>query len=103
MLSRDTIGESVHAARIYSTRENRAWCQERGIRISEPLLGRPQTHVSKQKKKQALSDERIRNAICQKVWGLRKRRFSLDRVMAKLDNTSQTTIAIAFLVMNLST
>jgi hypothetical protein len=25
--------------------------------------------VSKEKKKQALSDERIRNAICQKVWG----------------------------------
>jgi hypothetical protein len=78
-------------------------CQERGIRISEPLLGRPPTHVSKEKKKQALSDERIRNAICQKVWGLRKRRFSLVRVMAKLDNTSQTTIAIAFLLMNLST
>ena len=78
-------------------------CQERGIRISEPLLGRPPTHVSKEKKKQALSDERIRNAICQKVWGLRKRRFSLERVMAKLDNTSQTAIAIAFLVMNFST
>ncbi len=27
----------------------------------------------------------------------------VSRVMAKLDNTSQTTIAIAFLVMNLST
>ena len=35
--------------------------------------------------------------------GQGKRRFSLDRVMAKLDNTSQTAIAIAFLVMNLST
>jgi hypothetical protein len=42
MLSRDTIGESVHAARIYRTRENRAWYQERGIRITERLLGRPQ-------------------------------------------------------------
>jgi hypothetical protein len=36
-------------------------------------------------------------------FGQGKRRFSLDRVMAKLDNTSQTAIAIAFLVMNLST
>jgi hypothetical protein len=26
--------ESVHADRIYLTRENRAWCKERGIRIS---------------------------------------------------------------------
>ena len=30
------------------------------------------------------------------------RRFSLGRVMAKLDNTSETSIAITFLVMNLS-
>jgi hypothetical protein len=95
--------ESVHAERIYRTRENRAWCKEKGIRISEPPLGRPPANVSKEKKKQALEDERIRNAICQKVWGLRKRRFSLDRIMAKLDNTSQTSIAITFLVMNLST
>ena len=29
--------ESVHADRIYRTRENRAWCKERGIRISGPL------------------------------------------------------------------
>jgi hypothetical protein len=36
-------------------------------------------------------------------FGQGKRRFSLARVMAKLDNTSQTAIAIAFLVMNLST
>ena len=36
-------------------------------------------------------------------FGKGKRRFSLGRMMAKLDNTSQTAIAIAFLVMNLST
>ena len=55
--------ESVHADRIYRTRENRAWCHEKGIRISGPPLGRPPATVSKEKKKQALSDERIRNAI----------------------------------------
>jgi transposase, IS5 family len=55
--------------------------------------------VSKSKKKQALEDERIRNAIEGK-FGQGKRRFSLNRVMAKLDNTSGTVIAITFLVMN---
>ena len=29
--------ESVHIDRIYRTRENRAWCKERGIRISGHL------------------------------------------------------------------
>ncbi|MEG4405301.1 transposase, partial [Microcoleus sp. MON2_D5] len=94
--------ESVHADRIYRTRANRAWCKERGIRLSGPPLGRPPANVSKSKKKQALEDERIRNAIEGK-FGQGKRRFSLDRIMAKLDNTSQTAIAITFLVMNLST
>jgi hypothetical protein len=55
--------ESVHADRIYRTRENRAWCKERGIRISGAPLGRPPANVSKSKKRQALEDERIRNAI----------------------------------------
>jgi hypothetical protein len=93
--------ESVHVDRIYRTRENRAWCKERGIRISGLPLGRPPANLSKDKKKQALEDERIRNAIEGK-FGVSKRRFSLNRVMAKLPHTSKTAIAITFLVMNLS-
>jgi hypothetical protein len=38
-------------------------------------------------KKQAKEDERVRNAIEGK-FGVSKRRFSLNRVMAKLPNTS---------------
>ena len=64
-------------------------------------LGRPPKNISKSKKKQAKSDERIRNSIEGK-FGEGKRRFSLGRVMAKLSNTSETGIAITFLVMNLS-
>jgi hypothetical protein len=94
--------KSVHVDKIYRTRENRNWCQERGIRISGVPLGRPPKNVSKQKKKQAQEDERIRNSIEGK-FGQAKRRFSLSRVMAKLSHTSVTAIAITFLVMNLST
>jgi hypothetical protein len=94
--------ESVHADRIYRTRENRAWCKEKGIRISGPPLGRPPANVSKEKKKQAKEDEKIRQAIEGK-FGQGKRRFSLNLVMTKLENTSGTAIAITFLVMNLST
>ena len=94
--------ESVHVDKIYRTRENRDWCRERGIRISGPPLGRPPLEVSKEKKKQAKDDESIRNCIEGK-FGQGKRRFSLGRVMAKLSHTSQTAIAITFLVMNLST
>jgi len=93
--------KSVHADAIYRTRENRAFCKERGIRLSGPPLGRRPTNISPEKKKEALQDERDRNAIEGK-FGQAKRRFSLNRVMAKLPDSSETAIAITFLVINLS-
>lgn len=94
--------ESAHVDKIYRTRKNRAFCKERGIRISGPPLGRPPACASDAKKKQAKEDERIRNRIGKK-FGVLKRRFRLNRVMAKLPHTSQTAIAMTFLVLNLST
>lgn len=93
--------ESIHVDRIYRTRENRAWCKEKGIRISGPPLGRPRKNVSQQEKKQAQDDEGFRNAIEGK-FGQAKRRFRLNLVMAKLSKTAETSIAITFLVINLS-
>ena len=93
---------SVHVDKIYRTRANRAWCKERGIRISGTPLGRPPKNVSKSTKKQALDDERIRNSIEGK-FGQAKRRYSLNCIMAKLSETAETSIAITFLVINLST
>ena len=75
--------ESVHVDKIYRTQENRAWCKERGIRISGPTLGRPPANINKEKKKQAAYDERIRNCIEGK-FGQGKRRFSLNKIMTKL-------------------
>jgi hypothetical protein len=92
--------ESVHVDKIYRTKANRAYCKERGIRMSGPPLGRPPKEVSKEKKKEAVSDERVRNAIEGK-FGQGKRRFSLGLVMATLPETSETVIAMNFLVMNL--
>jgi transposase, IS5 family len=92
---------SVHVDQIYRTRKNRAFCQEKGIRISGVPLGRPPKNISNKTKKQAIEDERIRNAIEGK-FGQGKRRFTLNKIMAKLTSTSATTIAIIFLVMNLS-
>jgi hypothetical protein len=100
---RETYGcypESIHVDRIYRTRENRAWCQERGIRMSGPKLGRPPKNISDFEKKQARDDERFRNAIEGK-FGQAKRTFSLNLVMTKLPETSETSIAITFLVVNL--
>jgi len=93
--------ESVHADKIYRTKANRNWCKERGIRLSGVRLGRPPKTISKEAKRQAQLDESVRNCIEGK-FGEAKRRFSLNRVMTKLANTSETAIAISFLAMNLS-
>ena len=93
---------SVHADKRYRTRENRKWCKDRGIRLSGVPLGRPPKEPEKHRvrRKQQKEDEGIRNAVEGK-FGLAKRRYSLDRVMARLAESSQTVVRIVFLVMNL--
>ena len=51
--------------------------------------------------KKAREDEKIRNRIEGKL-GEGKRRYGLNRIMAKLPETSETVIAMSFLVMNLA-
>lgn len=91
---------SVHADQIYRTRANRAWCQERGIRLSGPPLGRPPAAMKAALTRQARADAAIRNGVEGK-FGQAKRRFGWARVMAKLAPTSETSIALTVLVMNL--
>ncbi|CCI29969.1 Monomeric isocitrate dehydrogenase [Microcystis aeruginosa PCC 9809] len=93
--------QSVHVDKIYRTRENLAWCKERGIRLSGLPLGRPPKNRSAELKKQAQEDESFRNAIEGK-FGQAKRRFGLNLCMTKLPETSETSIALTFLVVNLS-
>jgi len=98
--------KSVHADQIYRTRKNRRYCKRNGIRLSGPPLGRPkkvtESNASELKHNRRIHrrDEIDRIAIEGK-FGQGKRRFTLDRIMAKLAKTSEATIAISFIVMNL--
>ncbi|WP_052017678.1 MULTISPECIES: IS5 family transposase, partial [Pseudanabaena] len=92
--------ESVYVDQIYRHRRNRAYCRNLGIRITAPPLGRPVADDGAAVRKQSLEDAKIRNQIEGK-FGQAKRRFRLDCVMTKLAHTSETAIAITFLVMNL--
>jgi hypothetical protein len=92
--------ESVHADKIYRTRENLRYCEGLGIRLSGPKLGRPRKEVEREEKKQMRRDELERNAIEGK-FGQGKRRFRLACIRGKLPETSGSMIALVFLVMNL--
>ena len=102
---RDRFGfypASIHADTIYRNRYNRKFCKDNGIRLSGPALGRPPSQIEKRKElqKQIRQDELDRIPI-QGKFGQGKRRFSLSKIMSKLDSTSETAIAVVFLVMNL--
>ena len=92
--------ESVHVDKIYRNRENRKFCKKHGIRLSGPALGRPPKQVDSQREKQHHQDELDRIPIEGK-FGQAKRRFSLSKIMCKLDQTSETAIAVIFIVLNI--
>ena len=102
---RDRFGfypESVHADKIYRNRNNIKFCKKHGIRLSGPGPGRPPKDITRQAepKKQAWQDEIDRIPIEGK-FGQAKRRFGLSGIMCRLARTSETAIAMTFLVMNL--
>lgn len=97
---------SVHADAIYRTRENRNYCQERGIRLSGRPLGRPKKATGEnQEALQALRKQRRRDEIdripVEGKFGNAKRKGTLDRIMAKLARTSESVIHLGFIVLNL--
>jgi hypothetical protein len=98
--------EAVCGDKIYRTRENLQYCQEYGIRLLGPKLGRPFKEIEKNKKilrerrKIEREDESTRIAVEGK-FGEAKRRYTLDCIGTKLKETSETSIMMVFLVMNL--
>ncbi len=98
--------EVVCADKIYRTRENLQYCQAYGIRLSGPKLGRPFKDSDKNKERKReqkiieREDESMRIAVEGK-FGEAKRRYTLDRIGTKLKETSETSIMMVFLVMNL--
>jgi len=85
---------------VYPNRENRGWCKERGIRLSGPKLGRKDEGIRHEEAKQIHQDGCERNAV-EGEFGVVKRKFCLDRVMAKLSDTSRTAVAMGFFAANM--
>jgi len=87
--------KEVLADKIYCNRENRAYLKEKGINLKAKPLGRPS--------KQALSNQVSpgeRNPVEGK-FGQAKTAYGLDRIKARLSNTSQSWVASIILVLNL--
>ncbi len=94
--------KSVMADQIFRSRENNKWLHERNIRISGPPLGRKSksVEITKALKLQARIDSGIRNQV-ESSYGVMKRKYSLDKVPTRLKETTESFIALMFLVKNL--
>jgi hypothetical protein len=92
--------EAVLADSIFRNRENLAWLKLRGIRISGPKLGRKPKVVDPEIKKIERTDNGERNAV-EGSYGVGKRKYGLDLIKAKLEDTAKSVIILQFLVMNL--
>lgn len=89
--------------KIYRNRETISWCKAQGIQLTGPALGRPAKDAerTKQAKKQEYQDICDRN-IVEGEFGVGKRSYGLNRIMARLQETSFCVIGIALLCMNLA-
>jgi transposase, IS5 family len=92
--------ELIQADKIYATNQNRAWCKERGIRLTATPKGRPVEKTARQKRKEK-KEYAERNHIEGRI-GNAKQVLSLNQIKAKLKDTSQTWIAAVIFVLNLS-
>ena len=92
--------ERVLADQIYRTRDNRAFCQEHGIRLSGPKLGRPCKTTRKSDKKTEYQDNTDRIEV-ERRFSLTKRCYGMGRIMTRLEDTQLASIALSVFVANI--
>ena len=100
---KETFGfypKTILADRAYPGRANRLWCTSLGIRLSGPRLGRKSAEEKQAESKQIYQDGCDR-VVIEGTFGVVKRRYSLDRVMTRLPDTSVTSIAMGFFAANM--
>lgn len=92
--------ERVLADKIYRNRGNLKYCKEHGIRLSGPSLGRPKKDAVIDKKTE-YRDNADRVAV-ERAFSLAKRAYGLGRIRTKLAETTQCSIALSILAMNVT-
>ena len=93
--------EAILADKTYRNRENLDFCKERGIRLSGPRLGRPKKSELEADREQAYRDSCERNMVEGRI-GISKRRYGLDLIYARLEQTGEVEAAFNVLCMNVA-
>jgi len=91
--------EDVLADNIYKTKENKAFCKEHNIRFTGNKTNKEPILKDKEGKKAYIQDCKHRQVI-EGLFGTGKRKFSLNLIMTKRQDTSETSIALEILALN---
>jgi hypothetical protein len=99
--------EVVISDQIYGSRENRRYLKSRGIRFSGKKLGRPVQITAENREELAAEKKRRKSEQGRRNWiegrfGVGRRRYGLGRVRTRLQETSETTICMAFFAMSIA-
>ena len=91
--------ERILADKIYRNRNNLQYCKSHGIRLSGPALGRPKKN---QQTDQTLEyrDNADRVAV-ERAFALAKHSYGLGKIMTKLDETTQSSIMLSIIALNI--
>lgn len=89
--------ERVLVDQIYRNRTNLNFCKEHGIRISGKKLGRHKQQTTDKKTEYIDNTDRIE---VERKFSLAKRKFGLGLLYTKLKNTTETSILLSVIAMN---
>ena len=87
---------------VYRTKDNRAYCEERGIEMSGRKPGRPPKDGKERRKVERIGRKNDVDRIeVERFFSRDKRCFGAGLIMAKMENTALASIALSVLVANL--
>ena len=94
--------QRILADTIFRTRENLRYCKEHGIHLNGPKLGKPNADPAEHNRQKKLEwlESGERGEI-ERHFGVGKRRYTLDKIVMKLKETSEVAIYTSVLFMNL--
>ena len=90
--------ERVLVDQIYRNRENLNFCKSKGIRLSGKKLGRPKQQETDKKTEYKDNTDRIE---VERRFSLAKRKFGLGLLNTKLKNTTEASILLSVIAMNI--
>lgn len=93
--------ERVLADQIYRNRENISYCNSLGIRLSGKRLGRPKKDTNTNADKKLAYQDNADRIEVERKFSLAKHKFGLGLLVAKLEETTKSSIVLSVIAMNI--